>query len=106
MAAPFRITRKALRPVAREPGTNFKDYLGRLTKLIPSEIISLYLVGKGIIEENRNLLLFWTVFCLFGVILIRLYGTADPQKNLPPQLIAVFIACISYLVWIYRSVCI
>jgi hypothetical protein len=101
MTAPFRITRKALRPVARESGTNFKDYLGRLTKLIPAEIISLYLVGKGMIEEDKDLLLFWTVFCLAGVIMVRLYGTADPQKNMPPQLTAVFIACVSYLVWIY-----
>jgi hypothetical protein len=101
MSAPFRITRKTIRSVAREPTTDFKDYLGRLTKLIPAEVISLYLVGKGIIQADRNLLLFWTLFCFVGVILVRLYGTADPQKNLPPQLSAVFIACISYLIWIY-----
>jgi hypothetical protein len=101
MAAPFRITRKTVRPVAREPGADVKDYLERLVKLIPAEVISLYLVGKGIIESERYPLLGWTLFCLVAVVLVRLYGTADPTENKPPQLPAVLIACISYLVWVY-----
>jgi hypothetical protein len=57
MSAPFRITRKTLRVVAREPGADVKEYLERLIKLIPAEVISLYLVGKGIIETDRYPLL-------------------------------------------------
>lgn len=101
MSAPFRITQKSVRVVAKRSGGEFKDYLERLVKLIPSEVISLYLVGKGVIEGESSLLLAWTVFCLIGVMLIRLYGTADPEKNLKPQLSAVFVSCISYLIWIY-----
>lgn len=101
MSAPFRITQKSVRGVAKRPGGEFKDYLERLVKLIPSEVISLYLVGKGIIEGEGGLLLIWTVFCLIGVMLIRVYGTADPEKNLKPQLSAVFVSCVSYLIWVY-----
>lgn len=101
MAAPFRITHRAVRRVADEPQADFQDYLGRLIKLIPAEVISLYLVGKGFIETEQNLLLFWTVFGLGAVLIVRLYGTADPKEHQPPQLPAVFIACISYLVWVY-----
>jgi hypothetical protein len=101
MAAPFRITRKIVHPAARELGATVKDYLERLIKLIPAEVISLYLVGKGMIAGDRTPLLGWTIFCLVAVVLVRLYGTADPETNTPPQLPAVIIACISYLVWVY-----
>lgn len=101
MSAPFRITKKTVRQVDRGSGVDVKDYLERLVKLIPAEVIGLYLVGKGIIESERYPLLGWTIFCLVAVGLVRLYGTADPTANKPPQLPAVLIACISYLVWVY-----
>ena len=102
MSAPFRISRKALRPVAAgRPTYELDEYLSRLIKLIPTEVISLYIVGKGIIENEQILLLLWTIACLFFVVLIRFYGTADIQKNLPPQLKAILISTISYVVWIY-----
>lgn len=101
MSAPFRITRRSLINVSRGTEDDLKDYLGRLTKLIPTEVISLYLVGRSITEDDKNLLIFWTIFCLLGVILVRSYGTADPKRNLPPQLTTVLIACISFTIWIY-----
>lgn len=101
MSAPFRITKKAIRPVSRQSGEALKDYLERLTKLIPSEIIGLYLVGKGIVAEDQSLLMYWTIFCLFGVVVSRIAGTTDVQRNLPPQISAVVISVISYTIWIY-----
>jgi hypothetical protein len=101
MSAPFRITYQSLKKVANEPQAELKDYLGRMIKLIPTEVISLYLVGKGIIEKEQNWLLGWTIFCFLAVLVVRLYGTAEPKENKPPQLMAVTIACVSYLVWVY-----
>jgi hypothetical protein len=101
MSAPFRITYQSLKKVANEPEAGLQDYLGRLIKLIPAEVISLYLVGKGIIEKDQNWLLGWTIFCLLAVLVVRLYGTAEPKENKPPQLLAVAIACVSYMVWVY-----
>jgi hypothetical protein len=101
MSAPFRITYQSLKKVADEPQAGFQDYLGRLIKLIPAEVISLYLVGKGIIEKDQSWLLGWTIFCFLAVLVVRLYGTAEPKENKPPQLLAVAIACVSYLVWVY-----
>lgn len=64
MSAPFRITHRAVKTVADEPQANFNDYLERLIKLIPAEVISLYLSIKGFIGDEIGLLLGWTAFCL------------------------------------------
>ncbi len=101
MPAPFRITKKATRQLARGSGEKLADYFECLIKLIPSEVISLYLVGKGIIAEEKALLMFWTIFCLLGVAVSRIVGTRDRQKKLPSQMGAVAISIISYVIWIY-----
>lgn len=111
MSAPFRITRPATKPTADKAAEGLKDYLGRLMKLIPAEVISLYLVGKGVIasgQASETPLIYWiawTVFCLIAVFIVRLFGTADPKadnlKDQQPQIPAVLIACVSYGVWVY-----
>lgn len=107
MAAPLRITRPSIKRVAADKSEDFKDYLGRLIKLIPAEVLSLYLVGKGVIASGEsaqaplNYWIGWTVFCLLAVLAVRLFGTSDPKTNQPPQIPAVLIACVSYLIWVY-----
>ncbi|PZV09906.1 MAG: hypothetical protein DCF22_17765 [Leptolyngbya sp.] len=107
MSAPFRINRPSVKRVAAGKSEEVKDYLGRLVKLIPAEVISLYLVGKGVIgagqatETPLSYWIVWTIFCFLAVVVARLFGTADPKENQPPQIPAVLIACVSYLVWVY-----
>lgn len=110
MSAPFRVTRPTVKRVAVDKSEGFKDYLGRLMKLIPTEVLSFYLVGKGVIAagamaENSAYWIGWTIFCLIAVFIVRVFGTTDPKANNPkdqrPQMAAVVIACVSYLVWIY-----
>ena len=88
MAAPFRITRpdSGARTVAREADVDFKFYLDRLMKMIPGEVVGLYLVGSGLIpKEQAIILLIWSAICLMGVIAIKAYGTADPVNVKPPS---------------------
>jgi len=107
MSAPFRITHSSVKRVAVAQSEEFKDYLGRLIKLIPAEVISLYLVGKGVIstrdvaETPLIYWILWTGFCLVTVFIVRVFGTADRKEGQLAQIPAVLIACISYLVWIY-----
>jgi len=103
MAAPFRITHRAVKSVADAPQANFNDYLERLVKLIPAEVLSLYLGVKGFIEDEKALLLGWTIFCFIAVVIARVYGTSDPKNNKAPQLLAVLISCVSYLLWVHSS---
>lgn len=95
MAAPFRIPKPS--------GTDaFKEYLERLLKLIPGEVVGLYMVGSGFIPEAQSIgLLIWSILCLVGVFFVRRYGTADPQAGQGPQNVPVAISCIAFAVWIY-----
>jgi hypothetical protein len=104
MGAPFRIERPRVRAVGG--GEEFKNYLDRLLKMIPAEVLALYQVGSGIIQgqsinEQRIGLIVWSVICLVGLIALRIWGTSDSQRKLPPQWIAVFISSFAFVIWVY-----
>jgi hypothetical protein len=70
MNAPFRIhpPERSL-TMTSEPQTKeeLKDYLDRLVRLIPSEVVGLYLVGQGVIPEKQpGPILIWSIVCLIG----------------------------------------
>jgi hypothetical protein len=108
MSAPLRITRNAAIPEAAraldatETPDPVKDYIGRLVKLIPGEVVSIYLVGTGIIPAGQSFgLAIWAAVCLGLVVVVRAYSTSDPAKHLGPQWPAVIIAAISFVIWVY-----
>lgn len=104
MAAPFRIKRPGvgIGKVSNNQEEHFKFYLDRLLKMIPGEVVGLYLVGIGFIPEHQLVVnLIWTVVCLFGVIVIRAYGTTDPEKGYPPDWVHTMISAIAFLIWVY-----
>jgi hypothetical protein len=94
-----------------------KEYLERLVKLIPAEVVGIYLAGKSLIQStysptplleadpNRSTqmtyFLVWTIFCLVAIIVVRIWATKDPQQAKGPQWGAVGIATVSFLVWVY-----
>src|SRR5206468_580417 len=104
MSAPFRISGRVagVIPVARGGEEDLKLYLDRLLKMIPAEVVSLYLVGTGFIPEaHRYMLIAWAVVCLVGVLVIRAYGTADPIRDKKVDWIHVAISSVAFVVWVY-----
>jgi hypothetical protein len=104
MSAPFRTRRSGVRATAVSPGSGgeFKGYLERLVKMIPVEVVGLYLIGSGIIPEGQRVgLLVWSIVCLIAVVVVRAYGTADPQKSQTPQWSVVLISSGAFVIWIY-----
>lgn len=114
MSAPFRVQPLSLRSVAPfdsggggggaapAGGDAFRNYLDRLLKLIPGEIVGLYIVGSGLIPEDRPFILVgWFVFCSLALVLVRVKGTADPETGLGAQKGAVIISLVSFIIWIY-----
>jgi hypothetical protein len=74
----------------------------RLVKLIPAEVVGLYLVGQGIIPPNEKVaIVVWSIVCLALVILVRAKVTGDRANNLSPQWIAVGVSAISFVIWVY-----
>jgi len=112
MAAPMRIQRSAARRAgARGPspgargggrGDDLKYYLDRLLKMIPAEVVSLYLIGQGLIPtDNSVAMIVWAVVCLAGVVALRAYGTADPQASQPTDWTHVAISSAAFVIWVY-----
>jgi hypothetical protein len=104
MSAPFRIRRPdtGVKAAAVERAENLDFYLDRLLKMIPAEVVSLYLVGSGFIPEGQTIVLtIWAVVCLVGVVAVRAYGTTDPVENKPPDWVHVAISSVAFVIWVY-----
>ena len=104
MSAPYRIRRPEaqLRAVSIGRDEGFRFYLDRLVKMIPADITSLYVVGDALIPLDEPFAMtVWAVLCLGGLILLRAYGTADPETNEPTDWIHVAISSVAFLIWVY-----
>ena len=81
---------------------DLKTYMERLVKLIPSEVVGIYLIGFGIIPKAESIaLVIWTLVCLGLVIIARAYATRDQANNKPTQWLAVIISSMSFVIWVY-----
>ncbi len=90
-----------------------KDYVAKLIRLIPGEIVALYLAGRaaitGYFEGNQSRLsepatwIAWTVVCLGLLFLVRIWGTKDKKLAVPPEWRAIGIAAASFVIWVYSS---
>ena len=79
-----------------EPGNS---WTARLAKLIPGEALALYGAGQTIVPDNQPAGL-WILAagCLVLIGILRWKGTQD--GSLPPQIPAIIIAAISFLLWV------
>lgn len=100
MSAPFRIERPDARTLA--PGDEFRSYLERLLKMIPGEIVGLYMIGSGFLPQNNlGFEVGWILVTLVLLFIVRLYGTADPKLGKPAQQVPVGIAAVAFVIWIF-----
>jgi|SRR6266542_3564892 len=101
MTAPFRIERP-VEGVREGTDEGLKEYLERLLKMIPAEVVGLYLVGSGLIPVDQAIgLAIWAAICFVLVIIVRIYGTADRANDKPPQPVPVFISAVAFIIWVY-----
>jgi hypothetical protein len=105
MSAPYRIVNpdsRGKKVPKRQPQEDFNSYLDRLTKMIPTPVIALYLVGISQIPSDQAIgLLVWAVICLIGVIVLMAYGTADTKKNISSDWIHIAISSGAFVIWVY-----
>jgi hypothetical protein len=103
---------------AKEPetGTELKKYTDRLVRLVPAEIVGLYLAGRTAITgkfppnttPDPNAILsepaawiVWSLVCLVLVVGVRTWMTSDASRNVPPEKWTVIIATVSFVIWVY-----
>jgi hypothetical protein len=104
-SGPFRISapsasRKAAAAPQQgpQPPNGGDEYLQRLVKLVPSEVLALYISFK---EVASTWLGIWAAICLVLVLFVRTVGTRQAGK--PIQAIAVVVAMISFILWVYAT---
>lgn len=104
MSAPFRIEKPVLfRSGNAQAGEEFREYLSRLLKMIPAEVLGVYTIGAGFIPKTEHVAeAVWASICLVLVVVVRLWGTADPSNDQGPQKIPVAVAAIAFVIWIYN----
>ena len=112
MPAPFRI--RGVAPAAptgaRGPSAPssvtapIDSYILRLIKLIPTEVVGAYLVGRELASAN-NASAGWALACLMFTVVLRSAMTFEKRERQPwwagVQWGAVIIAAISFSIWMY-----
>src|SRR5260370_42368163 len=102
MAGPYRISRADNKRVSRAGNGDINAYLDRLMKMIPGEVVGLYLVGSGLIpKEGAVVLVIWSIVCLIAVVSIKAYGTIDVESNKGPDWAHVAISSVAFVIWVY-----
>jgi hypothetical protein len=94
MRAPLRLF-AADRP-AGEPAGPIDPWLTRLVKLVPAEVVAVYLAGRPLAQEHYAGL--WPVACLALTIVVRAWGTSDRRG---PQWLSVAVSAVSFVLWVY-----
>jgi len=85
------------------PPNAVQGYMDRLIKLIPAEVVGIYLVGTGVIPKGEDVsLIVWAIVWLGLVIAVRAYGTSDSVARIPPQWSAVAVSSVSFGIWVYN----
>jgi hypothetical protein len=79
------------------------EFGARLTKLIPADVVGLYLAGRGI-AASSDVSVIWIVLCLCIVVLARALLTRDKSRRVwfsGTQWDVVAYSAISFLIWVY-----
>ena len=98
MQGPLRIRRAAKAAAVGRPAGPLDPWLGRLVKLVPAEVVAVYLAGRPLAEARYAGE--WPVACLALLAVVRAWGTADRRG---PQWMSVGIAAVSFVLWVYAS---
>ena len=74
------------------------EYFQRLVKLVPIEVLALYLTFQEIAASWLGV---WAVVCLVLVLFVRTVGTHQAGK--PIQIVSVLVAAVSFVLWVYAT---
>lgn len=87
--------------MATDNKVQIQSYVDRLIKLIPAEVVGLYVVGAGLIPaDQKYALVGWAVFCMIFLLISRILGTKSSKSN-KTQWPTVVISTISFIIWLY-----
>ena len=96
MKGPLRISTSARASIVGGAAGPVDPWLARLVKLVPAEVVAVYLAGRPLAQEHYAGT--WPVACLVLVGIVRAWGTSDRRG---PQWVSVAISAVSFVLWVY-----
>ncbi len=96
MSGALRISTAARASAVGRPAGPAEPWLARLVKLVPAEIVAVYLAGRPLADTRYAGQ--WPVVCLLLVVIVRAWGTSDRRV---PQWVSVALSAVSFLLWVY-----
>lgn len=72
------------------------SWVSRLVKLVPAEILAVYLAGRGYATGYPGK---WPAVCMIMLLVFRLLSTRAPRTG--PQWWAAVISAVSFLIYVY-----
>lgn len=91
-----------------ESNAPISAYMDRIVKLIPAEVLGVYLTISGFAKAGADpgvvsdpFLAWWPVVCLLLVIGSRIWGTQGETGSQSIQWVGVLVAAVSFLIWVY-----
>ena len=96
MTGPLRISTSSRASTVGRPAGPVDPWLARLVKLVPAEVVAVYLAGRPLAQERYAGS--WPVVCLVLVVIVRAWATSDRRG---PQWVSVAIAAVSFVLWVY-----
>jgi hypothetical protein len=82
--------------VVGKPAGPIDPWLGRVVKLVPAEVVAVYLAGRPLAQESYAGV--WPLVCMVMVVIVRAWGTMDKRG---PQWVSVAISAVSFVLWVY-----
>jgi len=98
MNAPLRLRAAGSTAATGEAPGAIDTWLSRLVKLVPAEVVAVYLAGRPLAQER--LAGVWPVVCLALTVIVRAWGTSDRRG---PQWASVAISAVSFVLWVYAT---
>ena len=96
MNAALRLNSAPPGALIRRPASSIDPWLTRLVKLVPAEIVAVFLAGRPLAQERYAGQ--WPVACLTLLVIVRALGTSDRRG---PQWVSVAISAVSFVLWVY-----
>lgn len=90
-------------PTPPQPVLTPDDYLTRVVKYIPAEIVAVFVTVRGIIDlvADSSTFLYWIVFGFLVIMTVVYSWKSSTVKGLPPAYTQVVVSTVSFVIWVF-----
>jgi hypothetical protein len=77
------------------------DFLGRLVKYIPAELVGLYVAARGAIPNDAEPSIFWGLAAITWIFVPIYFWVVTTRNGKPPLYVQILLATIAFPIWVF-----